>query len=318
MPKRASTTRAKTIRLVAYALLFGLLLWLIARQHTSLEQALQTMQHANLQWLAVSVIAMGVSLLAAATVYVSLALKPLRFGRTVLVQAAGFCMNKLLPSGSGAAGTSFLYLRANRMTTAQAAPIVVLNNLLGFAGHFILFWVLLLLQPSVVTVLQVHDDTLAKSVELVLAAFVLLAGLSIVLRAKLGHFMEQLAPVLNRPAALAKALLASMGITLCYVLSLYASAHAVGTDLSMAGAIIALSGSVLATSVVPTPGGIGAAELGAYGGLVALGIDAKSALAAALLYRVCTFWLPLVFGSIAFFFVVRRGYLRPMKTSVSR
>lgn len=317
MAKRAAATRRKLLRVVIYTVLGGLLLWLILHQQASLEQALKAIQRANMGWLAVGIVAMLVSLPAAALVYHSLAVKPLLFVRTVFVQAAGFCVNKLLPSGSGAAGTSFLYLRANRMTTAEAAPIVVLNNLLGFAGHFILFWILLLIQPSVVTVLQIHDDSLAKGVELLLVAILLLTGFGIVLRAKLSRFIEQLMPVLNRPAALTKALLASMGITLCYVVSLYASARAVGVDLSLAGAIIALSGSVLATSVVPTPGGIGAAEIGAYGGLIALGVDAKLALAAALLYRVCTFWLPLAFGSIAFFVVVRRGYLRPAKASAS-
>lgn len=315
MTKRVITGHIRVLRPVIYAVLLGLLLWLIMREHASLGQALQAVRHARPAWLAAAVGAMLLSVPASALVYQSLAVKPLRFGRTVLVQAAGFCVNKLLPSGSGAAGTSFLYLRANRMTNGQAVPIVVLNNLLGLVGHFILFWLLIAWRPSTLNLVRVQHATLIRGVELFLVGLVLLAGLGILLRNKLSHFVRRLRPVLNRPDKLLQALAASMGITLCYVLSLYASGHAVGLNISLTAAIIALSSSVLATSVVPTPGGIGAAEIGAYGGLVALGVDTKTALATALLYRVCTFWLPLLFGSIAFVVVVRRGYLRQASAS---
>jgi uncharacterized membrane protein YbhN (UPF0104 family) len=51
------------------------------------------------------------------------------------------------------------------------------------------------------------------------------------------------------------------------------------------------------------------AEIGAYGGLVAVGVPHDTALAAALLYRVCSFWLPLIVGSLALIVVTHRGFL---------
>jgi uncharacterized membrane protein YbhN (UPF0104 family) len=315
MVKQTASKRSQIIRIVIYIAFAALLVWLVIRERHSFGQAITAIKSADMSWLLLGIGAMLASVLATAAVYLALATKPLKFGRTVLVQAAGFCVNKLLPSGSGAVGTSYLYLRANGITTAQAAATVALNNVLGLIGHFILFWSLIALQPSALKSVKADHHTVVTAVQLFFLGLVLLVGLGIVLRDRLEKFTKPLKPVLNRPRAITKGLLASMVITLCYVVSLYASARAVGVDFSLAKAIIVLSGSVLATSVVPTPGGIGAAELGAYGGLVALGVDAKQALATALLYRVCTFWLPLIAGSGAFAWVMKQGYLRPVKAT---
>lgn len=302
--------RTYIIRTAIYAVLLTLFLVVIVNQHANIADAFQEAKHADQKWLALGVFAMGLSLPATALVYVSLSPKHLRFSRTVLVQTAGFCINKLLPSGSGAAGTSYLYLRANKVPRVQAGAIVVLNNLIGFAGHFLLFWLLIMLQPSILQSASLNSDRAKTWLGLAGCVVVAALGLVLLLRSKFANVAKQLQPLLKRKKALLKALGASILITLCYVVSLYASAQAVGVSISLAAAIIALSSSVLATSVVPTPGGIGAAEVGAYGGLLLVGVQHDVALAAAILYRVCTFWLPLLIGSVAFTVVIKRGYLR--------
>jgi glycosyltransferase 2 family protein len=131
----------------------------------------------------------------------------------------------------------------------------------------------------------------------------------------LGEFIRRVGPVVRSPRRLGLGLLYSIAITLCYTVTLWAAAHAVGGNISLSAAIIALSTSVLATTAIPSPGGIGVAELGAYGGLVAVGLPHDTALAAALLYRVCSFWLPLIVGSLALVIVTQRGMLTKPKTA---
>lgn len=256
-----------------------------------------------------AITAMGLSLVATSLVYVNLSPRPLRFGRTLLVQTAGFCVNKLLPSGAGAAGTSFLYLQANRLSTVQAGSIVALNNLLGFVGHILLFWLLIGLEPEVLGSLSLQASG-SVVVWITVLGVLALAGGTYLARKRLRRFSLQVRSVLKRRSAVGRALLASILLTLCYVVCLVTSAQAIGVHLSWAAAIVVLSASVLATSVIPSPGGIGVAELGAYAGLQMIGIDQQQALTVALLYRVCTFWLPLVVGSVAFVVVIKRGYLR--------
>lgn len=46
----------------------------------------------------------------------------------------------------------------------------------------------------------------------------------------------------------------------------------------------------------PTPGGLGAMEAALIGGLVAAGMDNSIAVPAVFLYRLATFWLPILSG----------------------
>jgi uncharacterized membrane protein YbhN (UPF0104 family) len=304
------------LRLGLYAVLIGLLVILVVHSQTSFEAAAHQIKQASPAWLGLAVVAMALSLPATALVYQALSPNPLRFWRTVVVQTAGFCVNKLLPSGSGAAGVSFLYLRANKLTNVTAGALVVMNNLLGFAGHFLLFWLLVALQPDVLSKLKLGGvDT--QTWWAAGAVLTLLVIASVVGRGKFmifwWRFVRQLRPLLQSRPRYGRAMAYSMVITLCYTLTLWASAHAVGGHITLSAAIIALSSSVLASSAIPTPGGIGAAELGAYGGLVAVGLPHETALAAALLYRVCSFWLPLLIGSVALVIVTQRGYLAQPK-----
>ena len=308
--KQLSTQERRTLRLGLYAILGLLLIWLVIRQWDNFRQAWLVLQNANAGWVWLGVLALFASVPTAALVYKSLSPKPLRFGRTVLVQTAGLSVNKLLPSGSGAIGTSFLYLRANKLTNTQAGTVVLLNNLLGMTGHLMLLGALIILFPDTLDKLTVGHDTAFRSAELFGLGIILIIGLGIVLRAKLARFTKGLQPLLTHPLRIAGAQVASIGLTLSYALSLLAAAHAVGVHLDLVTAMLVLTGSVFATAAVPTPGGIGAAEAGAYAGLIALGVSHDLALATAILYRVCTFWAPLLVGSVALTVVARRGYLR--------
>jgi undecaprenyl-diphosphatase len=71
---------------------------------------------------------------------------------------------------------------------------------------------------------------------------------------------------------------------------------------------IIFSIGVLAGTVTPTPGGVVGAEAGLAAALVAYGVPAASAIAIALLYRLVTYWLPMVPGFVVFL-AIRKKYL---------
>ena len=62
-------------------------------------------------------------------------------------------------------------------------------------------------------------------------------------------------------------------------------------------------------SAVPTPGGLGAVEAALVGGLTTTGVPVGPALAAVLLFRTATFWLPAPIGWVAFVGLQRRGWI---------
>ncbi len=72
--------------------------------------------------------------------------------------------------------------------------------------------------------------------------------------------------------------------------------------------MINISVSLLA-SIVPVPGGVGVAEFGLALGLTSAGMTPEPAVAAVLLYRIATFYLPPLWGFFALRWLQRNRYL---------
>ena len=101
----------------------------------------------------------------------------------------------------------------------------------------------------------------------------------------------------------------SLTITLGYIFALAASVSAFGAGPAFTSiALVYLVGSVL-SSAAPTPGGIGAVEATLIAGLTSAGMPSTVAVASVILFRVTTFWIPLVPGWGAFIALQRSGDL---------
>jgi uncharacterized membrane protein YbhN (UPF0104 family) len=57
------------------------------------------------------------------------------------------------------------------------------------------------------------------------------------------------------------------------------------------------------------PGGIGAAEASLSAGLIALGVDQPTAFAIAITQRLCTFYLPPLWGYASLRWLTHKGYV---------
>ena len=88
--------------------------------------------------------------------------------------------------------------------------------------------------------------------------------------------------------------------TLTGVTTLYICTHSIGLNITFPEAILTYTLGNIIGSLVPTPGGIGGAEAGLYGGLVFFGFDPDSSLVAVLIYRFITYWLPLIPGYLMY------------------
>jgi len=96
---------------------------------------------------------------------------------------------------------------------------------------------------------------------------------------------------------------------LLFAIALGVFANAFGYDVSLANLLlINISVSLLAT-FVPVPGGIGVTEFGLTVGLTAAGMPEEAALAAVVLYRISTFYLPPVWGFFAMRWLQRNAHL---------
>jgi uncharacterized membrane protein YbhN (UPF0104 family) len=101
----------------------------------------------------------------------------------------------------------------------------------------------------------------------------------------------------------------SLATELLFAVALGVFANAFGYDIPLGDLLlINISVSLLAT-FLPVPGGIGVTEFGLTLGLTAAGMPEEAALAAVVLYRVATFYLPPVWGFLAMRWLQRNAHL---------
>jgi uncharacterized membrane protein YbhN (UPF0104 family) len=96
-----------------------------------------------------------------------------------------------------------------------------------------------------------------------------------------------------------------VAVNVAFTIAFWAFAHAAGVRLGLPlAALVFLAGTAVANAL-PAPGGLGAAELALTAALVTVGTAPVPGLAAVLVFRVASFWLPSVAGAAAW------GWLQP-------
>jgi uncharacterized protein (TIRG00374 family) len=96
---------------------------------------------------------------------------------------------------------------------------------------------------------------------------------------------------------------------LLYALALGATCLAYGIDLNLAQLFFVNTSASILSSLVPVPGGIGAAEASMSAGLIAMGVDESTAFAIAVTQRLWTFYLPPIWGYASLQWLTRKGYV---------
>jgi uncharacterized protein (TIRG00374 family) len=79
--------------------------------------------------------------------------------------------------------------------------------------------------------------------------------------------------------------------------------------LNLATLLVVNVGASLLAGLIPVPGGVGAAEATLTAALVAVGVDESSAFAIAITQRLCTHYLPPLWGYFSLDWLRRRGYV---------
>ena len=233
----------------------------------------------------------------------------LRAVPTLATQVAASFASNLAPAGVGGMALNVRYLRKSGVDGPVAASSVGLNAAAGFAVHMGLMVVFFVwagrsavgsLSLPHWPVLAIVAAVIAVCIGLAFAIPATRALLATKLAPLLGRAFSGLAAVIRSPGKIALLLGGSAAVTLSYVLAVYFSTLAFGGDLSLAqvGAVY-LAGSAIAVAA-PTPGGLGALEAAVIAGLVGAGMSSTDAVPAVFLFRLATYWLPILPGWIAF------------------
>jgi uncharacterized protein (TIRG00374 family) len=321
MAKRISVFFGKYKSYIFLALIGLLALKVIVPQLDEFVDSLRSLKSANLYWIAAGTIIYFAGIITLAIQVVALAFKPLAFGLTYKVEMAGQFVSKLLPSFVGILSLNIYYLIKKSHTASQAATVMTANAMTSAVAYAILIIIGL-------TQSTVSFDNLNSSVQippnLILLMFVIVAGLayflyrSIDLRQKIRKMWRDVKANIRaykqKPLSLVVSVVCNGLGSSANIFAIFASAHAIGVELSFAQALIAYTFGNVAMSLIPTPGGLGAAEAGIYSGLVFTGINGADAMTITLLYRLISYWLPIIPGYI-FFWGLRKNVLEDFSFS---
>jgi uncharacterized protein (TIRG00374 family) len=111
------------------------------------------------------------------------------------------------------------------------------------------------------------------------------------------------------------ALLTAVGTIGFDYLALLCALRAVGAEPQPSLVLLAYAAAAVLALIPLTPGGLGFVEAGLVGTLKLAGVAASAALAATLLYRIVSFWLPLPAAGVAYALFRRRERRRTRKTA---
>ncbi|MGY1780045.1 lysylphosphatidylglycerol synthase domain-containing protein [Geodermatophilus sp. SYSU D01036] len=228
---------------------------------------------------------------------------------TLLAQLASSFAGRLVPAGLGGMALNVRYLQRCGLDVAVASSGVGLSYAAGTVVHVVLLLVFGIWAGRSLPDLArpVESPAVVWGALAVLAVTVVAAAVPAVRRftaarlvPPLRRSVHGLTGALRGPGRVVLLLGGSALTTLGYLSCLYLSTRALGGDVGpVAVGAVYLAGAAVAAAA-PTPGGLGALEAALIAGLVGVGMDHTVAVPAVFLYRIATFWLPILPGWAAF------------------
>ncbi len=292
--------------------------WFLVPQLTDLDSLWSQARDASTGWAGVAIaFSIGTYLAATGSLLGAIPVR-LAYWPALTAQLASSFANRVTPAKVGGMATNLRYFQCKGVPPAVGATAVGLNAVAGVIMHVTL---------TVCALLIVSGDEQAGGLEIPALGTVLLvagavaatvvAGLAVPATRRLivAHVVPQLRTgadamrvVARDPLRLMMLFGGAAVITLCYLGAMFASMRAFGSSASLPiVALVFLSGSAVANAA-PTPGGLGAAEAALIAALSTIE-EAAIVVPAVFLYRLVTFWLPIVPGWIALTMLRRRDAL---------
>ncbi|MBB2912354.1 uncharacterized protein (TIRG00374 family) [Streptosporangium becharense] len=267
-------------------------------------------------WTGVALIAAMLSYVAAALMLMGFVPEPLPLGRTVLVQFAGSFVKLVAPAAVSGVAINTRYLQKRGIPPGQAVASVGASQLIGLAFHIGLLLLFAYITGSDTAPSFNPSRTLIITVLAVAALVLVIVGVPRLrrmvtarIRSMFSGVIPRLLDVLQSPRKIIEGFSGTLLLTMFFVLCLDASIRAFGGSLSFAAvAVVFLAGNAVG-SAAPTPGGLGAVEFSLSAGLTLSGLTPEVAASAVLLFRLLTFWLPVLPGWASFTYLQRQQAL---------
>ncbi|HZN84772.1 MAG TPA: lysylphosphatidylglycerol synthase transmembrane domain-containing protein [Mycobacterium sp.] len=253
---------------------------------------------------------------------VSLAIAaPLRIPlpRLAALQYAITFINLAVPSTAARVAVGIRFFQRCGLDRTSAITVGALDSFAGFVAQIGLILTILLFGLGTLDLNL--DETLSyDAVEslliflgivlvLVIAAAMLIPSLRRLVSAAVHLVRTKIWPMLASPRRLIGVLAANVVVELLFSLCSYLVLASFGQDVAFADVILVNEAVAIFAGIMPVPGGMGVTEAALTAGYTAMGVDSATAVGAAIMYRIITFYLPPVIGYPALKSLRRDSYL---------
>ena len=245
---------------------------------------------------------------------------PLRLGPTVVLEFAITFVNLVIPSSAARFATKMRYFQRSGMTLTSATSMSVVDSLAGFTVQItILISGLLLGVGGIELDLDIDDDSVRRLIVIVVIAVVAVAVTTAIIIAAAPSVRERARStyrqirdalrVVKSPTRMLRLFGGNAMAELTFASVLGLSLLAYGESVPIVSLLVVNVGVALFAGLMPVPGGVGITEAALTAGLVAIGVPEATAFAAAITTRLCTFYLPPIWGYVAMRWLRNHEYL---------
>ncbi|HEX6197564.1 MAG TPA: lysylphosphatidylglycerol synthase transmembrane domain-containing protein [Jiangellaceae bacterium] len=312
------TIRVERIRPLSLVTGLGALaaVYLVGTQLTDVGEIIAVLSDASWAWLGVAFAAMALQYVGAAYALLGFVPERVKFSHALGSQVSLGFVRLISPATVGISAINLRLLTKAGIPGPLAAASIGANQIGAVGVTLPLIAVLGVVSGRSATVgLTPSSTALIVGGAIVAAAVVLVLIPPIRKRARAiwNEFTQRGLPrlldVLGQPKKLIEAIGGILLQTLSLVMCFYACVRALGGDPSFAAlAVVQMVGNAVGMAV-PTPGGLGAVEAALTAGISTIGVSAAVAVPSVLLFRIVSFWLPILPGWILWTQLQRRNIL---------
>jgi uncharacterized membrane protein YbhN (UPF0104 family)/tRNA A-37 threonylcarbamoyl transferase component Bud32 len=308
--------RPKDLLLMA-ALVFAAYLLISRLAEIGFGTIAHELGEANPAWVVVALVVAQCAFIGSGISVRGAVMAPLALLPCVVLQSAIKFINLTVPSSVGRIGTNLRFMQRMGVPTPEAVAAGAVDDASETMVQAGLF---LLVLPFVSVELDTGQFHGAGPDRRLLAAIVvaLIVSLVVVLAVPKVHnrvvpgiksALSGLWTVARNRRKRVELFGGNVASELTYALALGATCLAYGVHLNVAQLVFVNTAASVLSSLIPVPGGIGAAEASLSAGLIAMGVDEPTAFAIALTQRLCTFYLPPIWGFASLRWLSSKGYL---------
>jgi uncharacterized membrane protein YbhN (UPF0104 family)/tRNA A-37 threonylcarbamoyl transferase component Bud32 len=275
------------------------------------------LRQAQIAWIVVGLIVAQLTFVAGGVSFRGAVPTPLPLLPCIVLQSAIKFINLTVPSSAGRIGINVRFLQRTGAPTPQAFAAGAIDDV---SEKIVEIGLVLLTLPFVHIAVKANDlkggvpsGRLIVAVLIVLALIVLALLLVPAIRAKVlppirTAFSGLWAVARDRQKRL-ELFGGQLGVEVFYALTLGAACLAYGVHLSFAQLVLVNTAASAFSSLIPSPGGVGTAEASLTAGLVAMGVDNATAFAIAFTHRLCTYYLPPIWGYFSLRWLQQKAYV---------